>query len=78
MPVRNVDLILDYGDTLTELSLGAYVVSLEVNDGRRVGQWHDNPGRLTANLRVTDGLITPDNVSSYIGRSVTARGGSVT
>ena len=76
MPVQNIDVYIDYADSVTRVSLGDQLISIHIADGRQVGQWYDNPGRVVVKLRDTEGLITSDNAASFTGRPITIRGGS--
>ena len=75
MGLRNFGVYLDHGD-VSEIDLTDRVVSVHLTDGRRVGQWYDNPGRVVVSLQVDDGFISSDNSVTYFGREVTVRGGS--
>ena len=75
MGIRNFGVYLDHGD-VSEINLTDRVIGVHLTDGRRVGQWYDNPGRAVVSLQVDDGFISPDNSLIYVGRGVTLRGGS--
>jgi len=75
VPISSLDVVLDRGDSLTEQSILSLVRHIHIQDGRREGQWYDNPGVARIGIEDTDITFSPETTATHEGRSLSITAG---